>query len=517
MKKLNALIKKFRSIRFVLTVLLLVTLIFTSFSAYYKIKYWGFSFSPKQNTNVWAIEAHVSFIADGSPINVSLAIPSKNKGFKILEENIIANGYKTQKFADKITFKSRNMIGEQDLYYKIMVFDNMQAKDKLKDEAPKNIRRPDWDETTLAQAQQVLSLAQQEEGDDNIEKLIVLFNQEPLNPALKSYLPVQYNQKQKLEIMQQLLSLKDIATRISRGLNLEEGQKITPDLMLEAYVDGAWRIYDPNTGKKGLPDNFLLFQRGGNSLLDVIGGEDSSVRFSIQKSITSTMNLASRRAKLSRKDGLYNLSIYNLPLSSQNSLKWLSVFPIAIFFVVLLRNVVGIRTMGTFTPMLIAMSFVQTGFWAGLVCFSVIVALGLLIRFVMSKLNLLLVPRISAVVIFVILIITGLTFFGHYFNIKIAQASVYFPIIITAWVIERASIIWEEEGARNAWHELSNSLLVGIIVYFVISNEYVRHWTFVFNEINLVILFAVMLLGTYTGYRLVELKRFASLVKGTKK
>ncbi len=511
--KFNALIKKFRSVRFVLSILLVLSLIYTGISAYYKVKYWGFSISPKQNTNVWAIEAHVNFIADGSPIEVNLAIPSKNKGFKILEENIIANGYKTQKSADKITFTARNMIGEQDLYYKIMVFDNTNGKDKLKDEAPKAPKKPNLDETTLAQAQQILSLSEQIDGNDAIEKLIVMFNQEPLDPALKSYLPVQYTPKQKLEIMQQLLSIKGISTRISRGLKLEEGQKITPDLMLEAYIDKAWHIYDPDTGIRGLPDNFLLFQRGGKSLLDVIGGEDSSIKFSLQKSITSTMNLASRRAKLLRKAGLYNFSIYNLPLSSQNSLKWLSVFPIAILFVVLLRNVIGVRTMGTFTPMLIAMSFVQTGFWAGLVCFSFIVSLGLLIRFVMSKLNLLLVPRISAVVIFVILIITALTFLGYNLNIKIAQASVYFPIIITAWVIERASIIWEEDGAKNAWSELSNSLLVGIIVYFVISNDYVQHWMFVFNEINLVILFIVMLLGTYTGYRLTELKRFAPLVK----
>lgn len=510
------LIKKFRSVRFVLSLLLGLAVIYTAFTAYYKVTYWGFSFSPKQNANVWAIEAHVSFVADGSPIEVGLAIPSKNKGFKILEENIIANGYQTHKYADRIVFKARNMIGEQDLYYKIMVFDNVNGKDKLKDDAPKAPKLPKWDENTLAQAQQILQLVEQAQGDDSIEKLIVMFNEEPMSPALKSYLPVQYSSKQKLEIMQQLLSLKGVATRISRGLKLEEGQKILPDLMLEAYVDGAWRIYDPDTGVRGLPDNFLLFQRGGKSLLDVVGGEDSSVRFSLQKSITSTMNLASRRAKLLRKSGWYNLSIYNLPLSAQNSLKWLAVFPIAILLVVLLRNVVGVRTMGTFTPMLIAMSFVQTGFWAGLVCFSLIVGLGLSIRFVMSKLNLLLVPRISAVVIFVILIITGMTFLGYNLNIKIAQASVYFPIIITAWVIERASIIWEEDGAKNAWHELANSLLVGVIVYFVISNDYVRHLMFVFNEINLVILFVVMLLGTYTGYRLTELKRFAPLVKGKK-
>ena len=505
--------KNFFSVRLILTFFLVLSLGFAGYSIYYKIKYWGFSFSPKQNANVWAVEAHVTFTADGSPIKVSLAIPSQNKGFKILEENVIANGYRNKKYADRIVFTTRNMIGEQDLYYKIMVFDNINGKDKLKDKAPAKPQKPLFDNQRQAQAEQVLQLANQMSGSDDIEKLIILFNQEPLAPALKSYLPVQYPPKVKLELMQELLAVKGIASRTARGLRLEEGQKITPYLMLEAYINGAWRIYDPLTGKRGLPDNFLLFQRGGKSLLDVEGGTDSTVKFSIQKSITSTMNLASRRAKLSHKAGWFDYTIYNLPLAQQNTLKWLSVFPIGILLVVLMRNVVGVQTMGTFTPMLISMSLVKTGFVTGLVCFFAIILLGLGIRFIMSKLNLLLVPRISAVVIFVILIIHALTFVGYNFNIRIAQASVFFPIIITAWIIERASITWEEDGPLNAGRELFNSILVGVIVYFVIANDYIRHIMFAFNELNLVILFVVMLLGTYTGYRLNELKRFAPLAK----
>ena len=476
--------KHFLSARLILTFFLILSLAFAGYSIYYKIKYWGFSFSPKQNANVWAIEANVNFTADGSPIRVSLAIPSKNKGFKILEENVIANGYSTKKYDDRIVFKAKNMIGEQDLYYKIIVFDNTDGKDKLKDKTPQPPSLPDMDEQQLAQAQQIIKLSAAMQGEDSIEKLINLFNQEPLDPALKSYLPIQYTPIVELKIMQDLLAIKGIASRTARGLRLEEGQKITPDLMLEAYINGAWRIYDPLTGKQGLPDNFLLFQRGGKSLLDVVGGTNSN--------------------------------IYNLPLAQQNTLKWLSVFPIGILIVVLMRNIVGVQTMGTFTPMLISMSLVKTGFVTGLVCFVAIILLGLVIRFIMSKLNLLLVPRISAVVIFVILIIHALTFIGYNFDIKIAQASVFFPIIITAWIIERASITWEEDGPVNAGKELFNSLLVGIIVYFVIANDYVRHIMFVFNELNLVILFIVMLLGTYTGYRLTELKRFTPMVKKVK-
>ena len=310
-----------------------------------------------------------------------------------------------------------------------------------------------------------------------------------------------------------LLAVKGIPARMARGVRLEEGkQAAEADLMLEAYDGYKWRLYDIHTGKAGLPKNFIVFQRGGKSLLDVQGGVDSKVRFSVLKSVTSSFKLASHRAS-NNYIKMFDYSIYGLPLLEQNTLKWLMVFPLGILVVALMRNVVGIPTMGTFTPMLIAMSLVKTGFWPGFVCFSVIIAIGLLLRAILSKLNLLLVPRISAVVIFVILIMQFMTIIGYRLEWQIASSAVFFPIIITAWIIERASITWEEDGASNATKEIIYSMITAIATYFVISNESVRHITFAFDEINLVILFIVMLLGTYTGYRLTELKRFTPLAK----
>ena len=58
---------------------------------------------------------------------------------------------------------------------------------------------------------------------------------------------------------------------------------------------------------------------------------------------------------------------------------------------------------------------------------------------------------------------------------------------------------------------------MAIVVYFVVADAYIRYLAFAFNEFNLVILFIVMLLGTYTGYRLTELVRFAPLRKRKKR
>ncbi|MBR4926806.1 MAG: gonadoliberin III, partial [Alphaproteobacteria bacterium] len=58
---------------------------------------------------------------------------------------------------------------------------------------------------------------------------------------------------------------------------------------------------------------------------------------------------------------------------------------------------------------------------------------------------------------------------------------------------------------------------VAVLLYFIISSPTIRHTMYIFNEINIVILFLVMLIGTYTGYRLMELIRFAPMVRGKKR
>ena len=210
---------------------------------------------------------------------------------------------------------------------------------------------------------------------------------------------------------------------------------------------------------------------------------------------------------------MFDYSIYNLPVVEQNTLKWLMIFPLGILVIVLIRNVIGLTTMGTFTPMLLSMALIKTGFGSGLLCFAMIIAIGLILRAVLSKLNLLLVPRISAVVIFVILIMQAFTIIGYKLKFDLVSAAAFFPIIIMAWIIERASITWEEDGPINAGKQVFNSLVAAIVTYFIISSETIRHIMFAFNELNLVILFIVMLLGTYTGYRLTELKRFSPIAE----
>lgn len=507
--------KKLAFVRMFLFIGLFFSIIFAGAGMFYKMYFWDFSFMPKKATPVWTVEAHLTFEPTQNDVKVTFARPD-NSGtdFKILDESIIAKKYSQEKQADKFILTSKKTKKKvQDVYYRVLLYDTTAGTQKRPVDTPQKPQQPLLDDQMLEVARQMLVLSAEKEGD-SVQQIISFLNQTPPDETVVAFMPERKTPREVAEVVIDLLALKNIPARIVRGVKLAEGKKtFTPDVMVEAYLDKAWQIYDIETGVQGLPENFIVFERGGQSLVDVEGGENSVIRYSVMKSLSSSFKMAKHRAKNLSHEMMYNWSVFNLPIHQQNAIKWLMTFPLAILIVVFLRNVVGIKTMGTFTPMLISMSLIEAGFWAGLFSFLLIIGIGLAIRTGLSKLNLLLVPRISAVVIFVILIIQCFAVTGYQLDWRIASSALFFPIIIMAWIIERASIIWEEEGFKNAAKEVFFSLVVAVITYFVIVNNTIRHIMFAFNEFNLVILFVVMLLGTYTGYRLTELRRFAPLVK----
>jgi hypothetical protein len=214
----------------------------------------------------------------------------------------------------------------------------------------------------------------------------------------------------------------------------------------------------------------------------------------------------------SETTALIDFSIYSLPSASQNAFKTILLVPIGALVIVFLRVIIGIRTSGTFMPILIALAFMQTKLLPGLLMFIAVVGAGLFIRAYLSKLNLLLVARISAVVIVVIGIMAGFSIVSAKLGLDQVMTITFFPMIILAWTIERMSILWEEEGAHEVFVQGGGSLLLATLAYLAMSNPLINHLTFNFPELLLVLLAIILLLGQYTGYRLTELRRFQPIV-----
>ena len=176
-----------------------------------------------------------------------------------------------------------------------------------------------------------------------------------------------------------------------------------------------------------------------------------------------------------------------------------------------MRNIIGIDAFGTFMPVLIALAFRETQLLWGVVLFTLLVALGLSIRFLLDRLRLLLVPRLSAVLIVVVLLMLVISLVSHQLRLETGLSVALFPMVIIAMTIERMSVVWEERGATDAMRAGAGSLAVAILAYIGMGLPWLEHLIFTFPELLLVILAVVALVGRYTGYRLLELRRFRAL------
>ena len=157
------------------------------------------------------------------------------------------------------------------------------------------------------------------------------------------------------------------------------------------------------------------------------------------------------------------------------------------------------------------MPFAKRRLLWGVVLFAIIVSLGLLIRFYLEKLRLLLVPRLTCVLTVVVILMAGISVLSQKLDIQPGLSIALFPMVIISMTIERMSIVWEERGASEALQEGVGSLLVAAVAYVVMGIAWLEHLVFVFPELLLLVIALTLLAGRYTGYRLLELRRFKAL------
>ena len=478
-----------------------------------------FHSSGGEDSTVWSIEARVEFDAQGGPAQATLSLPNNQTGVRILDESFASPGYGINQLEDKgqrrAEWSIRDAKGSQDLFYKVKL--HLQSDSFLSspdEQAPAPIQnKPTLPEPYQTAAEGLLERVQERSADSRsfAGTLVNEFVAKEPSQNANMLTGMIINRESKTRLLIDLLTMSDIPARMVRGLYLEDGRRRQPIVdMLEVYTDKGWVLFDPMTGKSGNPGNFFLWQRGGKSLLDVMGGSNSRTSFSIISQSVPSRDLAIKEAKADDV-AMVDFSIYSLPLEAQNAFKTILLIPIGTLVVLIMRVLVGLRTSGTFMPVLVAIAFLHTQLLPGLIIFISIVSIGLWMRSILSQMNMLLVARLAAVIIVVIGIMAAMSILSWKLGISQALTITFFPMIILAWTIERMSILWEEEGPKDVIIEGGGSLLVASISYLLMTNPMVEHLTFNFPELLLSILGVTLMLGQYTGYRLLELRRFKPL------
>ncbi|MGV2990448.1 inactive transglutaminase family protein [Vibrio sp. E150_011] len=472
---------------------------------------YGVPWTPGEARQVWDIESRVEFNGTGEPAKVSLAAPYTQDGFTLISESASSPGYGIS-YVDtdagrRAEWSIREANGPQTIYYKTQFLVDDQAV--AQSEPPTgDMVIPTFDGPEEAAAIALIDRANSRSSDN------ITFTRElikTLNDVDSQNSALILNTMNKTQAAAKLLAFAEVPSKTVGVIELEDGRRRQSIQQMIQVWDGAkWQIFAPESADGLKKNNLLVWDASNVSLLDVVGGKDSKVHFTMIAQEVSAQEATNSKVD---SDGLLNFSIHSLPLEEQAMFKTIMLIPIGALIVVLLRVLVGLKTSGTFMPVLIAVAFVQTQLVTGIVGFLLIVGTGLVIRSYLSKLNLLLVARISAVIITVILIISVFTVVAFKIGLTEGLSITFFPMIILSWTIERMSILWEEEGVKEVVLQGGGSLATAVIVYLAMTNPYIQHLTFNFIGLQLVILGAILLVGTYTGYRLTELRRFKPLTE----
>lgn len=307
-----------------------------------------------------------------------------------------------------------------------------------------------------------------------------------------------------------LLRAAELPTRTVQGLPLIECITEAPVTWIEVWTGKEWERVRPDTGEiYGKELSFLSLATGGFPVVGVDDGKAAEVRWTLNRQKMSTWRHHLERIIRSGRL-LDRWSLFRLPIDFQETFRILILVPVGALIICLLRNVIGFPSFGIFMPVLMALAFRNTGLVYGLSIFAGVVLIGYVVRKWIDKLHLLLVPRLSVILTFVILAFTVLAMIGSKFDLREFMAIGLLPFVILTMTVERFYIIIEESGAYDGLKTAAGSAVVAVITYRLLHLDFLQLTFFVYPELLFAVAGLQILLGRYTGYRLSELLRFRS-------
>jgi 7 transmembrane helices usually fused to an inactive transglutaminase/Inactive transglutaminase fused to 7 transmembrane helices len=483
----------------------------------YKARVLDYPLLPQEQRQVWNVEAAVSFEPGPAAVKATLRIPTLTPGFAVLNENFVSRGFgvstRDTPTGREAQWAVRQAAGPQTVYYRALVYQDPNRI--VEDTTPPFPPRPELDEPSRIAMEGLIADARRQSADvaSFTAELLRRINQGENDPYVSLFIDRRATSVERAELATTFLAGAQIPARVAHGIALrEKAGTVRPGVLLEVHDGVQWLYFDPTTLQQGLPSDFLIWWRGDDGIADLDGGSGLEVALAVQPNLFDAMLIAEQRAEqLGSHSADFSLS--TLPIATQSVYSVLLMVPVGALVIVLLRNFIGVKTFGTFMPVLVALAFRETQLLWGLTLFVVIVSSGLLIRFYLEKLRLLLVPRLTCVLTVVVLLMAGISVLSQKLDLEPGLSIALFPMVIIAMTIERMSIVWEERGASEAIQEGVGSLLVAALAYLVMGTIWLEHLVFVFPELLLIVLVITLLMGRYTGYRLLELRRFRAFAK----
>jgi len=198
-----------------------------------------------------------------------------------------------------------------------------------------------------------------------------------------------------------------------------------------------------------------------------------------------------------------------------NTIVLLLLLPLVALIIAFSRNVIGIRGFGIFLPAALSVVFVATGPVVGIGLFMVIVVVSTATRMVLRRLKLKLqyLPRMSFILWAVVVGVLGTLFMAPYLRFSELSNVSIFAVLILVLLAEDFIRVQLGKSVKTALGLTFETLVLSLISYLFLTLKPLQEYVLLNPEVSLLFAgIADLILGKYTGLRIMEYYRFRKLI-----
>jgi hypothetical protein len=190
----------------------------------------------------------------------------------------------------------------------------------------------------------------------------------------------------------------------------------------------------------------------------------------------------------------------------------LLTLPLIATLIAFMKQVIGVTTFGLYTPSVIALSFLALGWPVGIAFLLFILITGYVTRSLLRGRRLLHIPKVAIVLTVVSLTLLLLLGLGAFFGLTLAGDTI-FILLIMSTLSETFLNVKSEEGLWSAILGIAETVFAALVCVFIVQWSPLQSFILAYPETILITLLVNILLGKWTGLRLVEYFRFREVFR----
>ena len=198
------------------------------------------------------------------------------------------------------------------------------------------------------------------------------------------------------------------------------------------------------------------------------------------------------------------LSFEQLPAGMQARTHHLLFAPVGALVVVWVRLTLGIRVLGPFRSVLLAIAFQMTGAIVGVAFFALVVAVVALVRPHYKPLKLAYFGRSAAMLATVAGIVVATMLVGLSLGIREVEHVAYFPIVVLTLAGDAFASTMRKEGIRSAFWRAGTTAIVALAIAAIASVHSIQAALVRFPELLCVVLAAIVVVASALKFRLFQ-------------